>query len=339
MASLDIFKGSAFSVTSMTNMILARPYVPGLLGRMGLFTETPVRTTSIFVDRMAGRLALIPDTPRTAPSNQITRDPRNTRNFVIPHKPLQDVITADEIQDIRDYEGESELLQVQTEVGMRMDKLNVSHDATLELQRMYALRGFGADVDGTVRYNFYNQFGVTQITVDFDLGNANADILGKCLAVRDAMQTNLGSDGGDDIRVMALVGATFFNRFVAHPKVATAYAYYQRNAPNDPLTQDLRYIGFTFGGITFRAYRGNVNGTAYMPASEGVAFPNEANIKLFETVFAPANFLDTANTLGRPKYAQIVRDPFNKYATLDTQSNPFSFARRPEANIKLTTGS
>ena len=45
MASIDIFKGSAFSMISLTGAINKVDYKPQLLGSLGIFDPMPVRET------------------------------------------------------------------------------------------------------------------------------------------------------------------------------------------------------------------------------------------------------------------------------------------------------
>jgi hypothetical protein len=51
---LGVFKQDAFSVTSLTDAVNKVPFVPGRLGQMGLFQETPITTTTIAIEQKDG---------------------------------------------------------------------------------------------------------------------------------------------------------------------------------------------------------------------------------------------------------------------------------------------
>lgn len=340
MPDLDIFNADGFTMTQLTARIDKLPFVPGAAGKLGIFNEEGTYTTTLEVVERAGGLYLIPNTARGAPAVQNTRDKQTLRLFKHFHFPVRDNIMADEIQNKRAWEGDTDLQMAEMEVEQRMKKMTKSMDATVEYGRIGALQGVILDSDGsTVLYNLFTEFGITQTSVDFTLGTSTADILGACESVRAAIQDELGADGSEDIDVVAFVGKTFFSRLVSHAKVSTAFQYYQTVEQQlNPLQQDIRYRGFKFGGITFQVYRGTVSGIPFVPASQGTAFPTSVP-DLFATYYAPGDYMETANTQGRPRYAKMAPDPsgFNKFWQLETQTNPISLALRPGTLIALTT--
>lgn len=340
MPSLDIFTGNAFSFTALVAAVDKVPFVPGAAGKLGIFDEEGVYTTTIYVEERNGRLYLIPNTPRGGPAFQNTRDGRDGRYFKTLHLPVRDHISADEIQNKRAFGSETELDIAKTEVDSRLTKMMKSHDATVEFGRIGALRGRILDANGaTVLYDLFNEFGVVQQQQDYALGTNTSNILGLSTAVRGMIQDELGGDGGDEITVTAFCGAQWFATFIAHPKVAQAYQYYQTVQANlNPLQMDLRYVGFKFGGITYVQYRGQVNGIPFVPANEAIAFPVDVP-GIYKTYYAPADYMETANTQGRPRYAKMAADPsgFNKFVALETQSNPLSLCLRPRVLIRIIT--
>lgn len=67
MADLAIFNRDEFSMTSLSAAIQRAPYVPQLLGQMGIFTPDRSRTTTITVEEKGGVLSLIKSSQRGAP--------------------------------------------------------------------------------------------------------------------------------------------------------------------------------------------------------------------------------------------------------------------------------
>jgi hypothetical protein len=58
--------------------------------------------------------------------------------------------------------------------------------------------------------------------------------------------------------------------------------------------------------------------------------------ELLITRFAPADYIETVNTLGLPYYAKQEIMPFGKGVALEAQSNPIHLPTRPAAIVRLT---
>lgn len=77
--------------------------------------------------------------------------------------------------------------------------------------------------------------------------------------------------------------------------------------------------GFLFGGAFGEEYRGKVGSQAFIADDEAYLVP-EGVADLFITRFAPADYMETANTLGLPKYAKQEGRRLDKWlATQETQ--------------------
>lgn len=328
----DVFGGSPFAYTALTDAINKMPYVPGKVGAMGIFEEMGVPTTSIEVEEYQGSLSLIPTTPRGGPGIQNKHNKRVMRNFKIPHLQLEDAILADEVQNVRVF-GSTDLTQgAQAVLDIRAREMNGKHDATLEYSRMGALKGIIYDADGsTVIYNLFTEFGVTQQVQDFTFGTAANTILRSSMGVKGMIEDELGA--GVYEQVIALVDPIFFANLISRADILAAYQFQQGNGSNI-LRTDLRYDGVLFGGILYIQYRGNVGGVPFLPANSGIAFPIGA-VDLYKTYFAPADWMETANTLGLPRYAKQYPNWNGKSIIYETQSNPLSLCKRPRVLIRL----
>ncbi|MOA17817.1 hypothetical protein D3C78_1380860 [compost metagenome] len=58
--------------------------------------------------------------------------------------------------------------------------------------------------------------------------------------------------------------------------------------------------------------------------------------ELYISCFAPADYMETANTQGLPYYSKLEPLPFNKGMAGEAQSNPLHLCTRPRAQILLT---
>lgn len=334
MGALDIFNSDAFSVISLTDGINKKPYKPGQALGLGIFEEKGVSTTSVMIEEKGGILYLVENKPRGASGQQNQKEKRKARSLVIPHLPVEDKILADEIQGVRAFGSESQLVAVEQVVSERQLTMSNSLDATTEHLALGAVKGEILDSDGsTVIYSLFTEFGVSQAAeVDFDLDNASAAsgaVRKKCAGVLRTMATNLGAAPVRSAH--AYCGSAFFDDLIANPEVRETYLAQQEAA-------ELRsgYLGerVTYGGITFEEYRGSIGGTDFIAADKAHFFPVGVP-GLFKLYYGPADYIETVNTIGLPKYMKASPDSrFNKFVDLEAQSNPLALCTQPKALIK-----
>ena len=91
---------------------------------------------------------------------------------------------------------------------------------------------------------------------------------------------------------------------------------------------------FRFADIEWEEYRGSVGGNDFVAANEAYLYPTGADI--FKTWFAPADFVETVNTIGLPRYAKQKVMDFEKGVLIHTQSNPLPINLNPTSVIRLT---
>ncbi len=251
----------------------------------------------------------------------------------MPHIPHDDVVLPEEVQGIRAFGAENETQALADVITDHLAAMRNKHAITLEHLRMGALKGVILDADGSTLYDLYAEFGITAKSVDFLLGTAGTDVKAKCLEVVRHIEDNLRGEFMTSVH--ALVSPEFFDALTSHPKVESAYARWMDGAA---LRDDMR-AGFPFGGITFEEYRGQATDAAgtvqrFIAANEGHAFPLGTS-DTFATYVAPADFNETANTLGRPLYAKQEPRKFDRGTDLHTQSNPLPMTHRPGVLVKV----
>jgi hypothetical protein len=149
-----------------------------------------------------------------------------------------------------------------------------------------------------------------------------------CMAIARDIEKTLGMSTYDHIH--AFCGSNFFDKLIDHDDVRATYLNWFQ-ATN--LRQDLRK-GFEYGGIVWENYRGSVSGHQFQDPDQCIIFP-VGSPGLFQTYYAPADFIETVNTIGLPMYAKQEPLPFNKGIQLHTQSNPLPLCTRP---LSLVTG-
>lgn len=327
---LDIFATDAFTLQSLTAAINLLPYKPSRIGEMGLFRGQGITTTSIQIEEKAGILALLPTRRRGEPASLGTSEKRTVRALAVPHIPHEDAVRPEDVQNVRKFGSEDVLDGVTSVVNDRLTIMRQNHEVTEEYHRMGALHGNILDSDGvTVIYNLFTEFGVVETSVAFNTAVATTDIRARCLAVKRALEVSLGALAYDHVH--AFCGATWFEAFIGHPYVQDAYHRWQdsANLRNDPRQ------GFEFAGIIFEEYRGTVSGVDFINASQARFFPVGVP-NLFVTYYAPADFMDTVNTIGLQVYARQEALSMNRGVMLHTQSNPLALCLRPACLIEGT---
>ena len=331
---LDVFNGDGYSLTSLTDTINKLPHKPMRLSDMGLFEEEGVDTLTVEIEEVNGALALVPTVARGAPGTVVVDDKRVLRNLAVPHLPQRGAVMADEVQGIRAFGTTTEKDSIDAKVARELQRMKDKLDVTIEWMKIGALKGLILQIDKagavTTLYNLFTEFGVVQQTVDMELSTAGTDVAAKSRAILRATEDELGAATYSRVHVFA--GADLMDALIAHPKVEKFVINW--NAGARFLEEDLRYVGLRIGNVYFEEYRGRVNGTDYIEADEGYAFPVGVP-DMWKTYFAPANYIETVNTMGLPYYAKQKVMDFDKGVDFESQSNVLPICKRPRAVIKL----
>lgn len=329
---LDIFKQNAFSVISLTDAINKNPFIPGRAGQVIPWNEEGVATTTIAVEEVEGVLSLVNPTPRGAPGTTVAKDKRKVRDLRVPHYQIDDAVYAEEVQNVRAFGSESQVQTVRALIDQRLaNHVQLKLDPTLEYQRIGAIKGVILNGDGSTLYDLFSEFGVTQETeIDFDLdaaSPASGALRKKCTTVVRAVASALAGTpfGG----IHAFCGDAFWDGLVAHKEVRETYL---NQAEAAQLRGNAAYEVLDYGGIRFENYRGAVGSSAFINTDKchffAVGVPG-----LFRTVYAPADYVETVNTIGLPRYARQYPMPNGKGVSIEAQMNALSYCTRPKSLI------
>ncbi len=335
---LDIFNDDAFSVVSLTDAINKVAFKPGRISSLGLFQETGVATTTISVEQKEDMLILVPPTPRGAPGTTIDKGKRSMLAINVPHFEIDDAVMAEEVQNIRAFGTETQLDNVVRVVGERLAIHAQSLAATEEHARIGAIKGVITYADGST-LNLFSTFGVSQISeLAFDLTNKkDGDVRAFCAGVTRTIATELG--GLPFSGVMCLASDSFFDGLLKNAEVRASYLNQQeaRELRNAYLEAGQSYGRFEFGGIVFENYRGSVGSTKFVADDKCHLFPLGVP-GLFRTVHAPADYMETVNTLGRKLYAKQFPMPNDKGVSMEVQTNALHYCTRPRVLLKGKVG-
>lgn len=329
------FNNPAFEMAELTKAINLLPNNYGRLREMKIMPVKGVRSRTVIVEMKNGILTLLPTKPVGSPGTVHKMAKRNVRSFVVPHIPHDADILPEEYDGLRSFGSEDDVMALSQLMNDKLQSMRVNHGITLEHLRMGALKGEILDSDGSTIYNLYDEFNITPFEVDFELSDVDTDVKQKCIDLLRHMEDNLLGEAMRGVHV--LVSQEFFDALVDHPKVREAY---ERWRDGELLRTDMRE-GFNFAGVTFEEYRGRSldiegNTRRFIAASEGHAFPM-GTLNTFETLVAPADFIETTNTIGQLLYAKQEERKFGRGIDIHTQSNPLPICYRPAVLVKVLT--
>ena len=324
--------GNGYSLTELTQAINVLPNMYGRVTQMGLFTTRGLTQPTFTIEYRDGVLALVPTTPwgGPAPKNQMGKS--RTIPFVVPHTPFEDLVKASEVMGIRAFGSETVAESVGSRVNDKLQVMKNKIDQTMEFRRMGALKGIVYDADGeTVLVDYFQSFGITQQVMTWDLSRTNTTTFVRDMVISLARYMEDHAMGATFTGIHVLCSPEFFSALVSAPSVERIYAASLSLA--QVAAQDLRK-GWQFAGATFEEYRGVVNGNKFIEPGAAYAFP-EGTTDMFSDMVAPADFLETVNTVGIPYYARQANQDMNRGIDLHVQSNILPMVTRPGLLVKL----
>lgn len=318
-----------FTVTTLTAAINKIPTIPTRAGELGIFEEEGIATTSVVIESRDGRLFLVKNIGRDEDPTPVKNSKSKRRTFETTHLPASAQLLPSDLQNFNSF-GDNDATDYQAQtINNKLETMKNSLEVTREFQRIGALCGRILDSDGTVIYDLYKEFGVTQKSIMVPLSVETTDVRKLLMDAKRHSESKL--TGALVTGYKAFCGKDWFDAFVAHPNVQKAYANYQEAA--DRLGGDLRK-GFTFGGIEFEEYNATVSKQDFLPADVARVFPI-AKGGVYKMYNAPANYNETVNTIGLPHYAKAEERSMGKGWDLEAQANPLAICTYPEALVEL----
>ena len=329
MLSLDIFNTDPFGLVELTSVINDTPFMPGRIGELGWFAESGISTNTAYIEQRGRVLTLVPNSPRGSSGKIVSGDKAKVIPVMTTHLQQGWSIMADEVAGVRAFGTTSELKMLQDEVRERLVKCRADLDATIEFQRMGALKGQILDSDLSVILDLFTLMGTTQQTHTTALSVGTTKVRNSIIAARRKSEKALLGRKYTGHR--ALCSPSYFDALVSSDAAAKAYDRWQEG---DALRSDVRG-GFKFGDVIFEEYVGTVGGQDFITDGEAYLVP-EGVPNFMTTKFSPADYMETVNTKGLPYYAKQERMKMDKGIDGETQSNPIHLVEVPSAIIKLS---
>jgi hypothetical protein len=340
MFGMNIFNNDAFSAISLTNAIESVPFLPSMLGDMGIFADVPVRTTMVAIEERSGVLGIIPTDVRGAPPKERKEPGRVIRAFPTMRIAQADTLMASELQNVRPFGQETQLQAVGGEIMRRATGptgIAKNIDLTHENMRLGAVQGQVADADGSVLIDWFSAFGITQdAEIDFAIDAADTYVEGalarKCTQVARQMAAGSGNVFIEGVtQIHALVGDNFWDDFIAQKDVRETYKGYAAGAlqmrNGFPIPREQGFYAF---GIYWHNYRGVDTSTVTVGTDKAKFFPVNAP-GVFQVAWAPGESFEFVNTLGRPRYMYTIPDrERDMWVRVEMYSYPLFMCTRPK---------
>jgi hypothetical protein len=344
--SLDILRNDAFSVTSLRRLVDNLPFVPTMLGDMGLFTPQPVRTREIVLYEEDGNVHLIPTTEIGSPDVHQIRDTGRARLLHTKRLAKMDTVRAGELIGIANT-AIPETIRLRTAqelTAKRLAKLKSDMEATKELHRLGALQGKLVDANGTVIYNYFDEYGISQpatINLNFAATSETDLMMFFQENVIVPMELTLKDRAAGGVRVGCLVGDYFWGRLMRHPGFRKMFELQAlaRAGAADVLYRPNNWRTIEFAGITWINYRGSTGGEIAIPAADAIFFPIGAT-DVFDVYWAPGETLLDITEPGRPEYSYLqpdVRTAMPEKLDIFLRSYPLYACIYPKCLIRMTT--
>lgn len=334
-------------------------YIPnqwGLYNSLGIFQVENLATRTALVPRFQQALTIGGDRGWDERNNVQGNYTRDALLIQVPHMPMDDSITPNDINGMVDFTNVFAGIQTESVNLVRDRKMQMarqSHAQQLELARAQLINyGTVYAPNGTLKtsygptINFYNEFGVTQTALTLALNDLTQDPLGGIEPIIKSIQNAIQDGTYNYEAIMAVCDQTFFSKLIAHPFVRDTYKYFNQpqsqmllngrlGAPSS-MGLDARFRQFTYGGITFVEYTGSIAGTPLVPAGEARVFPVQRDGSLFKTYYAPAPRFSTVNRPASEVYYFEHRNDKDDIIEIMTESNFANAVLRPQTIIKLT---
>lgn len=323
---------SKFGVRALTTAINRIPATPTQIRDLAIFQPTYLATTYVDVENQDGTLRLVQSKERGASGDSIPEKTRQIRTFRIPHLPVEDVVLADDVQNVRAF-GSSEAETVQNRVDSKLADGKNNLEYTREHLMLGALQGKTLDADGTVLFDWYKEFDLSRKSYAFGLGNAKTQV--GAMIDRHLTAHKKLLKGAPVTGWVALCGADFLEKLKYHDSIKPLYERFQDGAMYRESHATLNPIEFMHNGIQFIQYAGDFGAKgAKIADNEAILLPIGRG--LYKEYFAPANMSETVNTPALPYYASREKMKHNEGWDLKMQSNPLPLCLRPELLATLT---
>lgn len=327
-----------FGAAELTDAVNQVPRSYTLLGELGIFDRTYLRSKNVVIDERQGNLNLIPAAERGGPAAQNKTGSRAARSLTTPWFPLADAILAADFDGQRGF-GSEDFADVQDEISDRLIELSRKHQNMQEYLRWTALNGVVKDGAGNTMLDIFTEYSIVRQSFDFDFGTTK--IRNSVNNVRRYFEANAG--GATITGVLVLASNGFWDQMMAQSEIETAYA----NATSgiNPLRENLSGV-FDFAGARFvnvnhsfsyEAPDGTTSTYNAVPSNEAIVIPmSPSGQSVFRHYFSPGPFVSTVGRKAQEIYVSAEPMAHDQGVSLLSGSASLPLCTRPKLLAKAT---
>lgn len=334
----------SFSTTEVVEGITEQPTQYGYINSRNYFNMKSTSDKAIIFDKDYSNITLLPQVNRGAKAaTQGKERTADTFALKLAYFKHADRLTGDDIQSHRAV-GREDNETLARATAEKLEDMRRTWDQTEEYLKLNAIKGVFKTPDGAVVADMFSEFGVTQVTHDFDLGTNTTDIDIKIRKLKESMAKSVKT-GGAISGIEILVDSEFFDKLISHPQMKNAYQFYLNSGSQmlrDNLSEYMKWgimNEFTHRGVRFLTYDAEFNlpndtTEKAFEASTGLAIP--LGVKdMFRGYHGPSAKMSAANQPGQPLYVRTYVDDHDEFVEFELESSPLYFATRPLACQKL----
>lgn len=322
-----------YHVANLTKAINLLPNTPTMLSSLKLFTPQYLTTTYVQVERKNTVLQLAQNRPRGAVGDVVRSYRTPPKTFSMMHFVKDDVVRADDVQNIRAFGSVSKTQTVAALVNDKLAQMKADIDYTREHAMLGALKGKILDADGqTLITDIYDAFKLKRIVHEWRLSSPDTNVAILCDNYK--LQLAKLKQGESTSGIIALCSPAFMQTLITHPNVENLYMRYQAA---QLYREGNTEVDFVHKGIRFIVYADEFESGLKIDDDEAIILPTGTRGTFFE-YFAPADMNQTVNTLAQTYYASSEKLSHDKGWSLHAQSNPLPLVLRPDLvqTIRLT---
>ena len=341
-------------VVDRTDSLIVIPNTVGITNALGLFEDAYSTQKTIEITRTTRSSHLLEDRNWDERNQTIAGRESDSLLLKIPHFPLDDAITPNDIDGIVRAGSLAEFAELETVASVRADKMidiREAHGLTLEAARMQLItQGTAYAPRATVATNFYTEFGVTRTEIVTDL-SAAADPRAVYNEAKKAARNALRDGQAGTVRSwVVLASDSYYNALQQNAYVTDAFKYVDQGQATrillgaggaDVPGLDARFEMMTVFGITFinagAAGYENAAGTFVPFIPEGDAYMMPIGIRNFlKTYYAPASRFGTINRRAQGSYFFEYLNEKDDIIEIMTEQNFLNAVLNPGAILRLS---
>lgn len=325
---LNPFANDAWEQTALTDAINRLPYVPLTVSERLGWVEEGVTQKTVLIDIKDGGFDIVDDADYNGVPQEFTVEDGEPIPLVIKSHPARSVVRPEEVSGRRAFGSEFDTETVEERKNHHLEKLNTAQEFGKEVDRIGALQGKILRRDGSVKTDLGAAFGKTNLMLEFDFEDDEADIQDFFMEAKDALEEQALDVAISSWHVFA--PTPMFRAAVKNKKLKEKWLYHNQHRQSDDKRAGFEIVD----GVVLEQYSPNLTipnsgGRKAFPLTKMLMCPIAAGF--YQTRYAPRQDLNYVNTVGLPAYVRSKILDGDEGLQLDCESNHIHYARRLEA--------